>query len=256
MDIYCPFTRLQVKSKLRPLDSTLFAALRRSRCVTRALGTLAVSLIEAFDIACPFDLALHSRAHSWVAAQVGTELLYNMAGQPISSADRIRELLEIDNDVASMLQAAGQAVNALANRPLETADNEDGDTQMANGSTAATLDARKEAFQQNAGEYYTLLQSVIARLRRQAYALEEAGIISADANTISNITVKKPQPPPAPPGTKPIDHSERITNGGLGNHDIGWLNSRGNKVGADKERELVEDAKKLLEDVLAQDDQG
>jgi hypothetical protein len=30
------------------------------------------------------------------------------------------------------------------------------------------------------------------------------------------------------------------------------LNSRGNGVGADKEKELVEDAKKLLDDVLAE----
>lgn len=178
-----------------------------------------------------------------------------MAGQPLSSADRIRELLEIDSDVASMLQAAGQAVNALTNRPLEATGNENGDVAMTN-STPATFEARKENFQQNATEYYTLLQSVVARLRRQAYALEEAGIISADANTISNITVKKAPPPPAPPGSKPAQEGERLTNGGLGNHDIGWLNSRGNKVGADKEKELVEDAKKLAEDVLAQDEQG
>jgi len=186
----------------------------------------------------------------------GQDQLRKMAGQSTSSTDRIRELLEIDSDVASMLQAAGQAVNALTNRPLETSGKEDGDTAMANGNTSATLDARKENFQQNATEYYTLLQSVVARLRRQAYALEEAGIISADANTIATITVKKPPPPPGPPGSKPVNDGERLTNGGLGSHDIGWLNSRGNKVGADKGQELVDDAKKLLDDVLAQDGKG
>lgn len=180
-----------------------------------------------------------------------------MAGQSISSADRIRELLEIDSDVATMLQAAGQAVNALTNRPLEAAAENGDDMAMTNGRGSATLDARKESFKQNATQYYTLLQAVIARLRRQAYALEEAGIISADANTISNITVKKAPVAAGPAGrAQPAQDGERLTNGGMGNHDIGWLNSRGNKVGADKEKELVEDAKKLLEDVLGQPEEG
>jgi len=180
-----------------------------------------------------------------------------MAGEPVTSGDRIRELLEIDSDVASMLQAAGQAVNALTNRPLDATSVEDGDTEMTNGRAAATLDTRKQVFEQQSNQYYILLQAVIARLRRQAYALEEAGIISADANTISNISVKKPRAPTGPPGPgQPKQEVERLTNGGLGNHDIGWLNSRGNKVGADKEKELVEDAKKLLQDVLAQGDEG
>lgn len=179
------------------------------------------------------------------------------ASRPMTSADRIRELLEIDGDVAHMLQAAGQAVNALTNRPLEAADKDDGDTDMTNGNQPATLNVRQQVFEQNAKDYYTVLQSVIARLRRQAYALEEAGIISADANTISNITVKKAPVAATQPGRgQAAPDGERLTNGGLGNHDIGWLNSRGNKVGADKEKELAEDAKRLLEDVLAQGEEG
>jgi hypothetical protein len=42
----------------------------------------------------------------------------------------------------------------------------------------------------------------------------------------------------------------------MGNQDIGWLNSRGNRVGADKEKELVEDTKKLLDDLLAGERDG
>lgn len=183
-----------------------------------------------------------------------------MATQTLSSADRIRELTEVNSDVASMLSAAGQAINALTNRPLNATNDDDNDTNMDDSQEPATLAARKQAFQQNSTAFYTNLQAVVAKLRRQAYALEEAGIITPEAASLSTISVQAPKPPPAnQPGRPPQQtdqQPERITNGGLGNQDIGWLNSRGNGVGADKEKELVEDAKKLVEDVLAEGRDG
>lgn len=153
----------------------------------------------------------------------------------ISPAERIRELCAINEDVAAMVQSAGQAIDSLTNRPLSQAVDGD-DTQMVDQATA---DARKEAFAEHTKAYYTSLQAVVARLRRQAYALEEAGIIAAE-----------------PPGLSAgkgqgVEGSDRITNGGLGNLDVGWLNSRGNKVGAEKEGELLADAMNLLEETLA-----
>ena len=47
------------------------------------------------------------------------QLFDDMATQNLSSADRIRELTEVNSDVASMLSAAGQAINALTNRPTQ-----------------------------------------------------------------------------------------------------------------------------------------
>lgn len=176
-----------------------------------------------------------------------------MATQTLSTADRIRELTEVNSDVASMLSAAGQAINALTNRPLNATNDADDDTNMDDTQGSATLESRKESFQQNSQVFYTNLQAVVAKLRRQAYALEEAGIITPEAATLSTIAVQAPKQPANQPGRPPQQSDqqpERITNGGMGNQDIGWLNSRGNRVGADKEKELVEDAKKLLEDVL------
>ena len=176
-----------------------------------------------------------------------------MASQIISPADRIRELSAINADVAAMLQSAGQAINSLTNRPLKAAE-EDEDTQMTDDGKAATLEERKEVFAEHTKAYYTGLQAVIARLRRQAHALEEAGIISSEAPALSSASQQKQvtsvsgsQRGQAVPAQDP----ERITNGGLGNLDVGWLNSRGNKVGAEKEGELVDEAKRLLEDTLS-----
>jgi len=183
-----------------------------------------------------------------------------MASQTVSTADRIRELTDINSDVASMLSSVGQAINALTNRPLNPTNDSDNDTNMDDANTVhepATLEARKQAFQKHTQDFYDNIHAVTARLRRQAYALEEAGIITPQAATIASISVKSAKPPPTAPGRPPqqIDQApERITNGGLGQQDIGWLNSRGNRVGADKEKELVEDAKKLLENVLENGD--
>jgi len=181
-----------------------------------------------------------------------------MAAQSVSTADRIRELTDINSDVVAILTSAGLAINALTNRPLNVTNDDDNDTNMDDTREPATLDARKQAFEKNTKDFYENVHAVTARLRRQAYALQEAGIITPEAFHLSSISVKSAKPPPtqavrgAPQQVE--QQPERITNGGLGKQDIGILNSRGNRVGADKEKELVEDAKKLIQDVMESGD--
>lgn len=73
--------------------------------------------------------------------------------------------------------------------------------------------------------YYTTLRKLQAGLSEQAAALEDAGIIPTEA---------------------PKDDAPGIKNGGLGQMDIGWLNSRSRDVGAEKELETVQEAKEWL----------
>lgn len=181
-----------------------------------------------------------------------------MASQPvIKASERIRELSAINEDVARLLTAAGQAVNALTNRPLKQSAEAGEDTEMIDENTRDTAEAHKEAFTSSTANYYTLLQSITARLRRDVYALEEAGIIAAEAPKLG----RAPQPaqaigasaraPAGGPGQKSAEE-ERIINGGLGSLDVGWLNSRGNRVGAEKEAELLQEAENLLERLLTE----
>ena len=169
-----------------------------------------------------------------------------MASLDISPASRIRELSAINADIPAMLEAAGKAINAITNKPLVNSEDADMEVAAEEGGKVATIEERREVFEEHAKTYYTTLQAIVARLRRQAYALEEAGIIPAEAHTTLSSNAQRGQP-----GAAAAKESERITNGGLGNLDVGWLNSRGNKVGAVKESELVEEAKKLLEETLA-----
>ncbi|GAB7351334.1 hypothetical protein MBLNU459_g2024t1 [Dothideomycetes sp. NU459] len=185
----------------------------------------------------------------------------------ITPADRIRELSAINANVPAMLASAGSAIGALTNKPLNSNAQSD-DIQMDDGSNDVDSDlaAHKEAFTKHATAYFTHLQSIMARLRRQAYALEEAGIIAAEAPTLSTTGAGEPaQRLPTGPGgfarrggAAPMqqrqgaaEESERITNGGLGSLDVGLLNSRGNSVGIEKEAELVAEAKAMLKEVLA-----
>lgn len=177
-----------------------------------------------------------------------------MASQTISPADRIRDLSNINDEVAAILQSAGQAINSLTDRPLKRDPAGDGDTHMEGDDGVASLQDRKDAFSEHTQAYYTHLQAVVARLRRHAYALEEAGIITAEAPQIGLSEQQKQAAAQQAQKRGPVAavaEPERITNGGLGNLDVGWLNSRGNKVGAEKESELIDEVKQLLEEALA-----
>ncbi|EMD00178.1 hypothetical protein BAUCODRAFT_367515 [Baudoinia panamericana UAMH 10762] len=154
-----------------------------------------------------------------------------MAVLEITPAERIRELNDISASLTETLRHMSQAINALS----PTAPNQEN-----------SVDARTEVFDEHSRAAYVGIQAFNAKMKRQAYALEEAGIIAAEAPTI--VTVN--------PLQREISNAsstagvEKITNGGLGNFDVGWLNSRGNKVGMEKEAELMQEARGLLETEL------
>ena len=52
------------------------------------------------------------------------------------------------------------------------------------------------------------------------------------------------------PSRQTADDADRITNSGLGNLDVGLLNSRGNSVGMEKEAELSTEATDLLKAIV------
>lgn len=178
-----------------------------------------------------------------------------MATPDMTPAERIRELSDINTDVAAMLGSAGRAINALTNRPLKASDE---DAQMTDDASN-TVDGHKEIFTQNSEAYFTSVQAIFARLKRQAYALEEAGIIPSDSSALGS-SVPRPAARTAELDTRgmpthaPKQEVERIANGGLGKFDVGWLNSRGNKVGEEKEAELVQEARGLLDEVMSRKD--
>ncbi|KAL1305999.1 hypothetical protein AAFC00_004132 [Neodothiora populina] len=190
-----------------------------------------------------------------------------MAPAPMTPAERIRELSAISADVPAMLSSAGNAISALTNKPIDREEDEENGTNPGPSKNASVV-AHKELFTENAKAYLVNLQAIMARLRRQAYALEEAGIIAPEAPALSSTgdSVQRAGAAAAAPTAgmarrgapgqggaasqrqQNTDDGERITNGGLGNLDVGLLNSRGNSVGIEKEAELIAEAKELLKE--------
>ena len=129
---------------------------------------------------------------------------------------------------------------------------------------STSVDEQKEAFTTAASQYFSLLSAIDVRLRRQVYALEEAGIVSAEvASKEPQSTLSVPGMPAASGGSSTATTSSQGTKekssgsgSGLGNLDVGWLNSRNDKVGKEMEAELWAEARELVETYVKEQRRG
>lgn len=144
--------------------------------------------------------------------------------RPITSSDRIKELNEVDGAVAQLLYAAGEAIRILGS-----------------SSTANNLSSAKSLFLQSITTYFTVLSSIDVRLRRQVYALQEAGLIAdGDAKDAKRGATA------AGAGTAVV--------GTGGPFDLSWVNSRGDQAEKDMEREVWSSARLFFERLAEQVD--
>lgn len=115
-------------------------------------------------------------------------------------------------------------------------------TALANSSPTdrIDLDSQKAAFSEATESYFSTLSTIDVRLRRNVYALEEAGLI--------------------PPGDPHRDgkrgaaaaHSNEAHTGGNGPLDSSWLNARSsNSVSKGMDQEIWTDARKFVERLQA-----
>lgn len=103
------------------------------------------------------------------------------------------------------------------------------------------------AFSAASSQYFSVLSSIDVRLRRHITALEDADILPSEAVLLNFHTVQSEVDPPQRTSAK---SKNTITNGGLGNLDIGWLNSRNNDIEKTMEAELWEQAQGLVQKTL------
>ena len=153
-------------------------------------------------------------------------------------------------DVVQLLSSAGQALKALSPSSLLPAD--------SSLDTAPTsIEQQKNAFSAATTEYFRRLYSLDVGLRTQIQALEDAKIISDEIATKdqSNSSASGKNAgllavPAAAP--KPVSRSG-VSGGGLGNLDVGWLNSRNDYVGKNMEAEILKKASEYLAGLYPQD---
>ena len=109
---------------------------------------------------------------------------------------------------------------------------------MSTNNDTGNVEQRKEIFTSAASEYFSLLSSVDVNLRRQIYALEEANIIPSDATQKDSAAGTESQQ---------AGDDSGAAGGSLGNLDVGWLNSRTDKVGKEMEAEVWAKAREIVE---------
>lgn len=123
--------------------------------------------------------------------------------------------------IGSLLQSAGAAIQVLANSPA---------------ASPPSLSTQKAAFTEHTSNYFSTLSAIEVRLRRQVYALEEAGLVAPG----NDRDAKRGR-------TAGSDEREVVAGGPL---DVSWLNARAkDTVGLKMEKELWSRAHALVEEL-------
>lgn len=145
-----------------------------------------------------------------------------------TTAERIAELNEIDKSVAELLVSAAEAVGILSNS-----------TQNVT-PVPKTLAAAQARFTKASSTYFSTLSAIDVRLRRQVYALEEAGLIQEgdDKDTRAGRT---------------LGATETGRRGG-GSLDPSWLNARADSsIELKMRKELAAQTREFLDRMKAEE---
>lgn len=154
--------------------------------------------------------------------------------EPFTVEDNIHQLNAIDKSIVKLMHHTGTALNALT-IPQSSA--------KATSEPKSQLDppSQKDDFHAATNSFLDTLHSVDVRMKRQIMALEEAGIVSLTQAPTSKDVAAGGANAPKPASLKPNGM------GAVGSLDVGWLNSRGNRVERDMEAELWGRTRELLE---------
>ncbi|KAK3399075.1 mediator complex protein-domain-containing protein [Sordaria brevicollis] len=200
--------------------------------------------------------------------------------EPFTTAEHIQQLSNIDNDIVSLLELTSNALRCLASPPPP--DNSNPTETQSQESSEEDATAR---FTQIQSTFLSTLDRVDKQLRRQIYAMEEAGIINLrsssnaaasgegeDGNNTEGNAANKPggyaaASAPKSPGelTRPAKietHNgakwvrpvaARLDPDGRGRYgdlDVGRMNMAIDTVERDMERELWQRAKEHADRVV------
>lgn len=161
------------------------------------------------------------------------------AYEPFTVEENIRQLNAIDQHMVQLMKHTATALNSLT-IPSSSETNQNKDPAAEAAKPPLDPPAQKETFRSATDSFLTTLHTVDVKMKRQIFALEEAGII--------DLAPPKRQEAEGPILTaQPILPSQRPNGvGAVGNIGAGWLNSRGTRVERDMEAELWDKAKDLL----------
>ena len=150
--------------------------------------------------------------------------------RPFTVEESIYQLNSIDKAIVDLMNHTSTALNSLT-----TATSSDSTASAETPAEAgARKDSQKEAFKSATDTFLTTLHDIDVKMKRQIFALEEAGIVSLSTGQRLEQGASKASFRPNGMGT-------------VGNLDVGWLNSRGTRVERDMEAELWSRTRLFLE---------
>ncbi|OAA54729.1 Mediator complex, subunit Med11 [Niveomyces insectorum RCEF 264] len=148
--------------------------------------------------------------------------------EPFTLAERLQQLTDIDKDITKLLQLTNETLQPLSS-PVTAPGSDATETPRDFANPAAiNVDTQVDAFKRTMDAFLSTLHAVDVRLKRQIWGLEEAGIISLKESKSAGVSLE-------PNGV-----------GDIGSLDVGWLNSRSNRVDRDMEAELWAKMKAVL----------
>ncbi|KAI1204619.1 mediator complex, subunit Med11 [Annulohypoxylon truncatum] len=155
---------------------------------------------------------------------------------PFTKSERIQQLGEIDRNIVSLLHSTAQAIQTLGK-------------QGGQGEDVSMVDDKEQqlkVFQDSMNDFLRTLRTVNVGMKRQIWGLEEEGIITLDKESQS-VGSEGGEVQAAGYRNAPLKPDG---DGKIGGLDVGWLNSRSDKVERDMEADLWKEADEFLRRVL------
>ncbi|KAK8096520.1 hypothetical protein PG999_012464 [Apiospora kogelbergensis] len=155
---------------------------------------------------------------------------------PFTKAERMQQLADIDKaclarpSIVSLLPTVGRALQSITKNSSTT----EHDAQMTgdNGDDDDNKDVG--VFKESMDQFVRTLRSVDVGIKRQIMGLEEAGTVNLGSNRDGGGEPNKSK------ALQPDGH------GRIGGVEVGWLNSRSNKVERDMETEIWNEIEGLV----------
>ncbi|KAI1171264.1 mediator complex, subunit Med11 [Nemania sp. FL0916] len=154
---------------------------------------------------------------------------------PFTKAERIQQLGEIDKKIVTLLRSTGQAMQCLGKRVPQ----DEGAIVMADADS-------NQQFKTSMNEFMRTLRTVNVGIKRQIWGLEEAEIVSLSKKEVQT----REEGGEVQAANTRSGLLEPDGNGKIGGLDVGWLNSRSNKVEKDMEADLWQEADEVLQRLI------
>ncbi|KAI1497616.1 mediator complex, subunit Med11 [Biscogniauxia marginata] len=155
---------------------------------------------------------------------------------PFTKAERIQQLGEIDRNIINLLKSTAQAIQSLGKREPQGED------------AIMTDDDQKQVFKDSMDDFLATLRVVNVGMKRQIWGLEEEHIISLPKKDNQNIKEEGGEVQASNTRTGLL---EPDGDGKIGGLDVGFLNSRSNKVERDMEADMWDEAEAIMRRILA-----